>query len=331
MKAPEKLSILGAGSWGTALAIALAPRFEEVVLWAHAKGRAEEMEATRENATYLPGYRLPRNVRVTSDLEVAPWVLAVVPSKHFRATMMAVKGHVGAPVRVVSATKGIEAGRFLRMSEVAAECLGEKLAGPVVALSGPTFAKEIAKGDPAAIVLASEDGDFARGLQVALTGGNLRFYTNPDVVGVELCGALKNVIAIAAGAAEGLGLGSNTMAALVTRGLAEIGRLVGAMGGNALTVAGLAGMGDLVLTCTGALSRNRRVGLELGKGRGLESVLADTTMVAEGVETAPVAIELAGKMGVEMPIAMAVNAMLGGRAPQEILRQLVDRAPRAES
>ena len=328
--APRRLTILGAGSWGTALSIALAPRFEEIVLWAHTAERAEQIAAARENETYLPGFRLPENVTVSPRLDLAPWVLAVLPSRYFRSTMQQVAAAASGPLRLISATKGIEPGRFLRMSEVAEECLAGRLGGPVAALSGPTFAREIAQGDPAAIVVASPDAAFNQLLQVTLGGGNLRFYTNQDLLGVELCGALKNIVAIAAGAGEGLGLGSNAMAALVTRGLAEIGRLVAAMGGQPNTVAGLAGLGDLVLTCTGKLSRNRRVGMELARGRSLAEVLADSTMVAEGVDTAPAALALANSKGVEMPIVGAVAAMLAGRDPRDILRQLLDRAPRAE-
>ena len=322
--AQEVISILGGGSWGTALAIALAGRFEQVRLWVHQGELAERMERTRVNDVYLPGFLLPVNVVVSAEMELAPWVLCVTPSKHLRPVLRQAAALGGA--RVISATKGIEAGSFLRMSEIAAECFGTV---PAV-LSGPTFAREIAAGAPAAMVVASEDGGFALELQAAFGGGNLRFYTNDDVVGVELAAALKNVIAIAAGAVEGLQLGSNSMAALITRGLAEIGRLVVARGGKQATVAGLAGMGDLVLTCTGALSRNRRVGLELAKGRRLEEILADSRMVAEGVETTTVALELARMVGVEMPIAEAVGRMLEGQAPRAILRELIARAPKAE-
>lgn len=324
--AQEVISILGGGSWGTALAVALAGRFERVHLWVHNVELAERMAATRVNDVYLSGFELPGNVVVSHEMVIAPWVMSVVPSKHLRSVVSEAALHGGREARWISATKGIEAGSFLRMSEIVRECVG----GVPAVLTGPTFAREIAAGEPAAVVLASEDADFSQELQGAFAGGNLRFYTNGDVVGVELAAALKNVIAIAAGAVEGLHLGSNSTAALITRGLAEIGRLVVACGGKAETVAGLAGLGDLVLTCTGQLSRNRRVGVELAKGRGIAEVLGDTRMVAEGVATTGVALELARLRGVEMPIAQAVGAMLEGRAVMEVLRGLIARAPRAE-
>lgn len=324
--AQEVITILGGGSWGTALAVALSGRYERVLLWVHNHELAMRMEATRENEVYLPGFVLPENVRVVTEMEFGGHAMCVVPSKHLRGVMEQAAGAGGGEARWISATKGIEAGSFKRMSEIIAECVG----GVPAVLSGPTFAREIAAGEPAAVVIASEDAEFAQELQGAWTGGNLRFYTNRDVVGVELCGALKNVIAIAAGVAEGLHLGSNTRAALVTRGLAEIGRLVVACGGEANTVAGLAGLGDLVLTCTGALSRNRRVGMELARGKNMATILSETRMVAEGVETTEVALELAATRGVEMPIASAVGKMLGGMAPMEALRELVGRAPKSE-
>lgn len=326
--AQQVISILGGGSWGTALAIALAGRFERVTLWVHNAELAARMQASRVNDVYLPGFELPGNVVVTHEMELAPWVLAVVPSKHLRSVLDEAARCGGSGIRVISATKGIEAGSCLRMSEIAEQCIGNGLVPAV--LTGPTFAREVAAGEPAAIVIASRDLEFAQEVQAAFAGGNLRFYTNPDVVGVELSAALKNVIAIGAGAVEGLNLGSNSRAALITRGLAEIGRLVVAYGGESGTVSGLAGLGDLVLTCTGQLSRNRRVGVELAKGRTLTSILADTPMVAEGVETTRVALEMASKRGVELPIAKAVSKMLDGHPPIEALRELIARAPKAE-
>lgn len=327
---PQELVILGGGSWGTALAVVLAPRFERVRLWVHNAALAGEMEALRENRVYLPGFRLPGNVEVTAELCGGAWVLCVVPSAHLRGVMQEAALRLPRGARVISATKGIEAGTDLRMSEVIAECGLGRLGGEPAVLSGPTFAREVAQGEPAAVVVSSSDGDFCRDLQAAFNGGNLRCYTNRDVVGVELCGALKNIIAIAAGAVEGLGLGTNSLAALITRGLAEMGRLVVAMGGQPATLAGLAGLGDLVLTCTGGLSRNRRVGLELAQGRSLEEILASTRMVAEGVETTRVALDLAMQHGVEMPIAQAVAGMLAGRPALVVLRELVERAARSE-
>lgn len=324
--APEVITVLGGGSWGTALALVLAKRFTRVELWVHNPELAATMETTRENPVYLPGFALPGNVRVSAVPELAPWVVVVVPSAHLRSVLSGLKP--SGPVRIISATKGIEAGTFLRMTEIAGECLpGMERAA---ALSGPTFAREIAAGEPAAMVIASEDEEFAAAVQTAVAGESIRLYRNHDLVGVELAGALKNGIAIAAGAVEGLHLGSNSTAALITRGLAEITRLVVACGGEAATVAGLAGLGDLVLTCTGQLSRNRRVGIELARGRKLEAILADTRMVAEGVATTRVALELARKKGVEMPILSAVAAMMDGVEAREVLRQLVSRAPKAE-
>jgi glycerol-3-phosphate dehydrogenase (NAD(P)+) len=325
--AQKVISILGGGSWGTALAIALSGRFDQVLLWVHNPQLAEAMETSRENAVYLPGFRLADNIRVSSTMSWAPLVLCVTPSRHLREVLQNAS-QLG-PARIISATKGIEANSFLRMSQIAEECFGSDTAPAV--LTGPTFAREVAAGEPAALVIASRDAAFAQELQNTFSGSNLRFYTNDDVVGVELAAALKNVIAIAAGAIEGLHLGSNSTAALITRGLAEISRLVVACGGKQTTVAGLAGLGDLVLTCTGQLSRNRRVGIELAKGRPIAEILQDSRMVAEGVETTRVAIALAQKRGVEMPIAQAVLGMLDGRTASEALRELVSRAPKAES
>jgi glycerol-3-phosphate dehydrogenase (NAD(P)+) len=320
------ITILGGGSWGTALAIVLAERFERVDLWVHNPDLAARIENTRINDTYLPGFTLPANIHVSHEMHLHPWVLSVVPSKHLRHVLEEA-GKQTTPIRLISATKGIEANTFARMSEIAAQCFP----GTPAVLTGPTFAREVAAGEPAAMVISSRDESFAQQIQAAFTGGNLRFYTNDDVVGVELAAALKNIIAIAAGAIEGLHLGSNSTAALITRGLAEISRLVVARGGKASTVSGLAGLGDLVLTCTGQLSRNRRVGIELAKGRNLKDILSDTKMVAEGVETTTVALELAKLHNVEMPITQAVQAMLAGQPAPEALRQLISRAPRSET
>lgn len=328
--AQELITILGGGSWGTALSIVLAERFERIYLWVHQAELARRMHETRENDVYLPGFRLPANVVVSSQMRLSPWVLSVVPSKHLRSVLNHAAGLAQDPVKIISATKGIEAGSFLRMSEIAGQCFAGKLATMPAVLTGPTFAREVAAGEPAAMVVASRNEAFAQEIQTGFVAGNLRFYTNPDVTGVELCAALKNVIAIAAGAVEGLQLGSNSTAALITRGLSEIGRLVVANGGLATTVSGLAGLGDLVLTCTGQLSRNRRVGIELAKGRRLAEILSDTRMVAEGVETTRIALELAAKTGVEMPIMQAVAAMLDGQPAIDSLRQLIARAARSE-
>ncbi len=331
LAAPREIAILGGGSWGTALAVVLARRFEQVQLWVHDPVKAATMAQTRENAVYLPGIRIPGNVVVGGARPRAPWILSVAPSRHLVSVLARTKPESGQRVRVISATKGIAAESFRTMSELITREWSDCLAGPVAALSGPTFAREVAAGLPAALVIACPDEAFARSVQAAFAVPPLRLYTNPDIRGVELSGALKNCIAIAAGAVEGLGVGSNSAAALVTRGLAEIARLVEACGGRGTSVMGLAGLGDLVLTCHGQLSRNRRVGIELAKGRSLEAILADNPMVAEGVATTPVALALAQAKGVEMPISAAVAKMLQGYPVPDALRELVERAPKAEA
>ena len=274
----KNLSILGAGSWGTALSVVLGPRFERVRLWARDSRLADEVGSSRENSEYLPGFRLPDNVELTDQigeaLEDADIVLLVIPSQHLRAVFRTSTAYLNPSMLFVSATKGIETTTLVRMSEVVRnEC---PFPARIATLSGPTFAQEIAKGEPAAVVIASPDHELAATVQSAFSGPTLRLYTNSDQTGVELGGALKNVIAIGAGICQGLGLGNNTIAALITRGLAEITRLAIAAGSEAKTLAGLAGLGDLVLTCTGELSRNRRVGIELGRGRSLREILAST-------------------------------------------------------
>ncbi len=329
----RELSILGAGSWGTALSIVLAPRFVRVRLWSHDTGLADAVGLSRENTAYLPGFRLPDNVELTDDLahalEGTNVVLLVAPSQHLRTVLRRSLPFLTADMLFVIATKGLETGSLERMSEiVVGECPFE---AKVATLSGPTFAKEIAKGEPAAVVIASPDLDLAATVQGAFSGPTFRLYTNADQIGVELGAALKNVIAIGAGICEGLGLGHNPVAALVTRGLAEITRLTVAAGGQAKTLSGLAGLGDLVLTCTGDLSRNRRVGVELGKGRSLALILASTNMVAEGVETTFAAVDLAARLGVEMPITAQMKLVLHeGKAPKEAIRYLMERSLRSE-
>ncbi len=323
------LSILGGGSWGTALAIVLAPRFSKVSLWVFEPDLAARMAATRENDIYLPGFQLPENVEVSSQLRGAEFVLGVMPSHFARATYRAAAPYLDPSMTFVSATKGIEQGTLLRMSQVAAETLPFR--APVAVLSGPTFAREIARGDPAAVVIACDDLSVAEKVQAAFSGPTLRFYTNTDPVGVEIAAALKNVIAIGAGVCQGLGLGNNTLAALITRGLAEITRLAVAMGGEPKTLAGLAGLGDLVLTCSGDLSRNRKVGMELAKGKSLTEILGSTRMVAEGVETCSAAVALGEKFGVDLPIIQQMHAVLHqSKSPREALRDLMDRALRGE-
>jgi glycerol-3-phosphate dehydrogenase (NAD(P)+) len=329
----KELAILGAGSWGTALAIVLAPRFGGVRLWSHDAGLADAVGWSRENTAYLPGFRLADNVALTDDLgqalEGADIVLLVAPSQHLRSVLRRGIPHLQPGMLFVSATKGLETGSLQRMSEIVrGEC---PFPARVATLSGPTFAREIAKGEPAAVVIASPDVELSRIIQEVFSGPTFRLYTNPDQTGVELGGALKNVIAIGAGICQGLGLGHNPIAALVTRGLAEITRLSVAAGGQAKTLAGLAGLGDLVLTCTGDLSRNRSVGIELGKGRSLGAILASTNMVAEGVETTFAAVDLAAKLGVEMPITLEMNAVLrDGKSPLEAIRYLMERSLKSE-
>jgi len=326
-----KLAVLGGGSWGTALSIVLAPRFERIGLWAYEADLAERMATSRENDVFLPGFKLPENIYPTAilgeALEGAQIVLGVVPSHHLRAVFTRALPFLKGEMIFVSAAKGIETHSLLRMSQV----LEEVVPGRVAVLSGPTFATEIAKGEPAAVVISSKDRDLAERIQGVFSGRAFRLYTNTDPVGVEIGASLKNVIAIGAGICQGLGLGSNAVAALITRGLAEITRLATAMGGQPATLAGLAGLGDLVLTCTGDLSRNRRLGMELARGRKLEEILASTRMVAEGVQTTYAAAELYGKHNVEMPITEQMYQVLRmGKDPRDALRELMERALKRE-
>ena len=331
-----KLAIIGGGSWGTALAIALAPRAESLRLWVYEADLAARMRSSRENDVYLPGFRLPDHVeigdQIAAALEGADIVLGVVPSRHARGIYSAMLPHLAPSMILVSATKGLEQGTLLRMSEVAGQVVAAKMALPRVAvLSGPTFAREVAAGNPTAVVIASPSADTAGCVQEAFSGPTFRLYTNADPAGVEVGAALKNVIAIGAGICEGLNLGHNPTAALITRGLAEITRLAIAMGGQAKTLAGLAGLGDLVLTCTGELSRNRYVGKELGGGRPLGEILGSMRMVAEGVETCGVAVALGKKFGVDLPIIQQMHAVMGGqKTPQDAVRELMDRSLKSE-
>lgn len=322
-----QLCVLGAGSWGTALAIALGRRFESVSLWARDVERAAAMQASRQNERYLPGFHLPENVSVSADLECAAKnaeiALIVVPSQHLRPELERFASCCPRDTRLVSATKGIEETTLRRMSELIAETLPGR---PVAVLSGPTFAKEIAAGEPAAVVIASEDPEMAGQVQRAFATHALRFYTSNDVVGVEIGAALKNVIAIGAGICRGLGLGSNSVAALITRGLAEITRLAVAMGGNPRTLSGLAGLGDLVLTATGDLSRNRFVGVQLGQGHPLSQILAGMTMIAEGVGTCRAAHILGQKTNVDLPIIRKMHEILYERkSPRQAIAELMER------
>jgi glycerol-3-phosphate dehydrogenase (NAD(P)+) len=324
----ENLAVVGAGSWGTALAIALAPRFGSVRLWARRPEQADAIHETRENALYLAGFPLPANVSVTSKLEDAvpgaQVVILVVPSRFVRGQVAVLSSLLSEDAVVLSATKGLENGTLFRMSQVIRDVLARP--ARLAVLSGPTFAHEVAAGEPAAVVVASDDIDIARQLQPQLSGSAFRVYASDDVIGVETGAALKNVIAIASGICQGLGLGSNTVAALITRGLAEITRLAVALGGRERTLAGLAGLGDLVLTTTGDLSRNRAVGLRLGRGESLDAILASTSMVAEGVVTCKAAHDLARKLAVPAPIISEMFSILyENQPPRSALQHLMDR------
>src|SRR6185369_6931529 len=299
------LSIVGGGSWGTALAIVLAPRFERLRLWVFEPDLALRMTASRENDVFLPGLRLPENVEIVSDLPAvidgAGILLGVVPSHYARSLYERVLPTLDPATIFVSATKGLESGTLLRMSQVLCEVVQPRFEPRIAVLSGPTFAREVASGEPTTVVVASAHAATAAAVQTAFSGPTFRLYTNGDLVGVEIGGALKNVIAIAAGVVQGLGLGNNTQAALITRGLAEIKRLAVAMGAQPATLAGLAGLGDLVLTCSGGLSRNRKVGMELAEGKALSQIVGSMRMVAEGVETCDAAVALGTKYNVDLP------------------------------
>ncbi|MGC4048845.1 MAG: NAD(P)H-dependent glycerol-3-phosphate dehydrogenase [Paludibaculum sp.] len=331
----KDLAVIGGGSWGTALAIVLAPRFERVRLWVYEQDLAERMGASRRNDVYLPDSTLPGNIEVLSDLQAssvgAEILLGVMPSHHARKLYGQLAPVLHPDMLFVSATKGLENGTLARISEVMHAEMAPRFTPRVGVLSGPTFAKEVARGEPAAIVIASHDADLAKSIQIAFSGPTLRLYTNSDPVGVEIGASLKNVIAIAAGVCAGLGLGANTMAALITRGLAEITRLSVAAGGESRTMAGLAGLGDLVLTCNGELSRNRTVGYQLGQGRKLDEILGGMRMVAEGVQTTYAAMDLAARLGVELPITRQMYAILReGKSPREGLRDLMERSLKEE-
>jgi glycerol-3-phosphate dehydrogenase (NAD(P)+) len=319
---------MGSGSWGTALALSLARRGDHsIALWSHSS----------PIGTYLPGFPIPPQVNPLTDLAAAlagaEIVISAVPSQYVRTTYRNMAPHLAPEQRIVSATKGIEDGTFLRMTQVIGQVLADRLdAGLLSVLSGPSFAQEVAAGDPTAVTIACADHSVANWLQEELSAPGLRIYTNDDVIGVELGGALKNVIAIAAGIASGLGLGHNSAAAIITRGVAEITRLAVACGGRRETLAGLSGLGDLVLTCTGPLSRNRSVGIELGRGQKLPAILAQLQgKVAEGVRTTSAALGLAKAHQVEMPITEQMAAILEhGKSPQDAIRELMARPGRDE-
>ena len=336
----SRIAVIGAGAWGTGLSIVLGRKgSHQVKLWAYEKEVCESILQQRMNLPFLPGERIPESVSPTNSLQEAlrdaEIVVSVMPSHHCRRLFQSMQPHLSPEMLIVSATKGLEEGTLLQMTEVIKQVLGEANGFPprLAALSGPSFAKEVARGDPTAVAIASQDEELARTAQAAFSDPAFRVYTNDDLVGVELGGALKNIIAIAAGVCDGLGLGHNSVAALITRGLAEITRLVVACGGRQETMAGLAGLGDLVLTCTGGLSRNRSVGVELGRGRRLPEIIAGMHgMVAEGVLTTNAAIGLAHKRQVEMPITEQMYAILhNGKSPSEAIRELMTRTAKSET
>jgi glycerol-3-phosphate dehydrogenase (NAD(P)+) len=359
----SRIAILGGGSWGTALAIVLARahRKHEISLWVHDPALAESLQRDRENKIYLPGHRLAPEVRVSQELQEAlagaTIVIGAMPAVHARRVYSEVLPFFDGWIRtagseapwtaksvvLVSATKGLEPDTHLRISEVITQVFSPKVPPNIAVLSGPSFAAEVARGEPTAVVLASRGvvvsavvnakrlEKVTTELQEEFAAPNFRVYTNEDVPGVELAGAMKNVIAIAAGACQGLGLGSNPLAALITRGLAEMSRLAAALGAQPETLTGLAGLGDLVVTCTGALSRNRQVGIELGKGRALSEILAGMRMVAEGVGTTAALLALAREAKVELPITEQVAAILHqGKPPREAIRDIMDRPQKRE-
>ena len=330
----SRIAILGAGAWGTALAVSLARRGgHQLTLWAHSPRHAEELTDTGENLRYLPGFVLPMGVRITARLPEAiagaDTILCVTPSQALRSVMEAIAPALEPHQFLLSASKGIEERTFLRMSQIMAEHAPENAFGT---LGGPSFAQEVASAMPTAITIATETPLLSKKLQDEFSSASLRVYRNEDVIGTELGGALKNVIALAAGVVTGLELGANSAAALITRGMAEITRLAMACGGRRETLAGLAGMGDLVLTCTGGLSRNRAVGIELGKGRHLQEILAGLNgKVAEGVRSTTAALGLAARYGVEMPITEQMAAILyQNKPPKDAIRELMARPGRTE-
>jgi glycerol-3-phosphate dehydrogenase (NAD(P)+) len=333
----SRIFVLGSGAWGTAIALALHRRGgHQVTLWAHSPEAAVQIIDAGENVQFLPGFPIPREIAITGECEAvsdAQIVVSVVPSEFLRPTLLRLRKHLHNGQFVVSATKGLEDGSYLRMTEVISAVLepaGRLLS--IGALSGPSFAQEVAQGQPTAITVAFSDADIATLIQQEFSSESLRLYTSTDVIGVEMGGALKNVIAIAAGIAVGVGLGYNSAAALITRGIAEITRLAVACGGRRETLSGLSGMGDLVLTCTGSLSRNRTVGQALGEGRKLPEILESLGgKVAEGVLTARAALGLARQYGIEMPITEQMELILDeGKDPRDAIRDLMLRPGRDE-
>jgi glycerol-3-phosphate dehydrogenase (NAD(P)+) len=352
----SEIAIIGAGAWGTGLAIVLGRKgTHRVRIWAHETEVCESIAKQRINEQFLPGRPIPNSVTASNNLQAVlentEIIVSVMPSQHCRGLFRSMRPMIPKQALIVSATKGLEEGSYLRMTEVITDILkadknpegapplsrflrqGGDFDFPIGALSGPSFAQEVARGDPTAITIASQDEALLRTIQQEFSDPSFRVYTNNDVIGVELGGALKNTIAIAAGICDGLGLGHNSVAALITRGLAEMTRLVTACGGRPETMAGLAGLGDLVLTCTGGLSRNRSVGVELGRGKKLPEIVAGMHgMVAEGVLTTSAAVGLAKARRVEMPITEKMHAILHeGKSPREAIHELMTRSAKSET
>jgi glycerol-3-phosphate dehydrogenase (NAD(P)+) len=332
-----KIAILGGGSWGTGLSIVLAHsrRPHEISLWVRETELADSITNAHENKCYLPGIPIPACVQATTDmpgvLHGAPIVIGAIPSGFARGIFTQAMPHVSPEAILVSATKGLEPATHMRVSEVIEQVFSLRFVPRTAVLSGPSFALEAARGEPTAVVIASHDRALATFLQEEFAGPTFRLYTNDDVLGVELAGAMKNVMAIAAGACQGLGLGANTLAALITRGLAEMTRLAVALGARPETLSGLAGLGDLVLTCHGALSRNRRVGFELGQGRSLPEIFAGMNMVAEGVGTTAALLALARDHHIALPITEQVHSILHlGNDPRDAIRAIMERPLRME-
>jgi glycerol-3-phosphate dehydrogenase (NAD(P)+) len=329
----SRIAVLGAGAWGTALALTLARRGgHDLILWCHSPALAEQLQEHGENLPYLPGFILPADIIVTSDIPTAIFeadiLLCVTPSQHLRGIISHIAPFLTRDQVILSASKGLEENSFLRMSQVIASITEN----PVAVLSGPSFAQEVAAGFPTALVAAAHDSLIAQAIQQDFSSPTLRVYTNDDIAGVELGGALKNVMALASGVVHGLNLGHNSAAALITRGIAEMTRLAVACGGHRQTLAGLSGIGDLVLTCTGSLSRNRSVGIELGRGRKLDDILTGLHgKVAEGIRSTTAALGLAARYQVEMPITEQMDAILHhDKSPKDAIRDLMARPGRDE-
>ncbi|MDN5331612.1 MAG: glycerol-3-phosphate dehydrogenase [Tepidanaerobacteraceae bacterium] len=330
-----KAAVIGAGSWGTAIARLLADNGAEVSLWARRQELADRIKNTRENSEYLPGVRIPEEILVTCDLEKAlygaEYVVMAVPSQSMRDIARAAGRYIKSQSIIISAAKGIEVGTLLRMSQVIKEELPAGLEVDIAVISGPSHAEEVARRLPTAVVAAAEKKDVAEKVQDFFMNSYFRVYTNLDIVGVEMGGALKNIIAICAGIAEGLGFGDNTRAALITRGIIEITRLGVKMGGQPSTFFGLSGVGDVIVTCNSMFSRNKRAGIDIGRGKAVKEVVTSTNMVIEGIHTTKAAYDLARKHGVEMPITeKAYEVLYEGRNPMDAVKELMSRRGKHE-